>query len=104
MQGYVKCELIQTLSFGRNWSRVAPGQQFIPLGAAGEFDSHTLYTAWSGEQLPLLDPDDSKSTLFYYAGGDGASTRSFTVPPLALWLNSIRGQDRTPGSATIRSV
>ena len=31
-QGWVKCELLQTLDWGQNWTRVAPGQQFIPLG------------------------------------------------------------------------
>lgn len=65
----MKCELLQTLDWGMNWTRVAPDQQFIPLGAAGDFDSHTLYTAWSGEQLPTLNPSDAEETLFYYSGG-----------------------------------
>jgi hypothetical protein len=70
-QGWVKCELLQTLDFGRNWTRVAPGQQFIPLGPAGTFDSHTLYTAWSGTQAPLINPEATNETMFYYAGGNG---------------------------------
>lgn len=70
-QGWVKCELLQTLDFGQNWTRIAPNQQFIPLGAPGQFDSHTVYTAWSGEQLPLLNPTNKAETMFYYAGGDG---------------------------------
>jgi len=57
-----------------NWTRIAPNQQFIPLGEPGEFDSHTLYTAWSGEQLPLLNPTNASETMFYYAGGDGPHT------------------------------
>ena len=73
-EGWVKCELIQTLDFGQNWTRIAPNQQFIPLGAPGQFDSHTLYTAWSGEQLPLLDPANKGATMFFYAGGDGPHT------------------------------
>ena len=60
--------------FGLNWTRIAPNQQFIPLGEPGEFDSHTLYTAWSGEQLPLLNPTNASETMFYYAGGDGPHT------------------------------
>ncbi len=73
-EGWVRCELIQTLDFGQNWTRIAPNQQFIPLGAPGQFDSHTLYTAWSGEQLPLLDPGNKGQTMFFYAGGDGPHT------------------------------
>lgn len=73
-QGWVHCELIQSLDFGENWTRLAPNQPFIPLGAAGQFDSHTLYTAWTGKQGPLLNPKDENETLFYYAGGDGPHT------------------------------
>lgn len=69
-EGWVRCELLQTLDFGQNWTRLAPHKQFIPLGNATrkEFDSHTLYTAWSGEQAPLLNPHSPNETLFYYAG------------------------------------
>jgi hypothetical protein len=71
-QGWVKCELLHTVDFGENWTRLAPNQQFIPLGTkAGDFDSHTLYTAWSGEQAPTLNPHNADETLFYYAGGNG---------------------------------
>ena len=74
-QGWVKCELLQTLNFGENWTRLTPDQQFIPLGTEpGAFDSHTLYTAWSGEQSPTINPhagDGGNETLFYYAGGNG---------------------------------
>ena len=73
-QGWVRCELIQSLDFGQNWTRLAPGQQFIPLGHATDFDSHTLYTAWSGGQAPLLNPRNASETMFYYAGGDGPHT------------------------------
>eukprot|EP01052_Picozoa_sp_SAG31_P011189 SAG31_NODE_629_length_13436_cov_116.287825_2_plen_344_part_00 len=71
MQGWVKCELIQTLNFGENWTRLAPKHQFIPLGPPGAFDSHTLYTAWSGEQSPVINPANPNETMFYYAGGNG---------------------------------
>jgi hypothetical protein len=73
-QGWVRCELMQTLDFGRNWTRLARGKQFIPLGNATGFDSHTLYTAWSGGQAPLLNPKQENETMFYYAGGDGPHT------------------------------
>lgn len=65
----VNCELLQTIDFGSSWQRVAPeGTEFIPRGPPGSFDSHTLYTAWSGAQGALLDPLNANVTLFYYAG------------------------------------
>lgn len=29
------------------------------------------YTAWTGGQLPFIDPTNSSRTRFYYSGGDG---------------------------------
>ena len=54
-------------SYGKTWTRLAPHQEIIPLGAAGAFDSHTCYAA-----PPMLDPMNPKTTLLYYAG---------TLPP-----------------------
>ena len=51
---------------GQTWERLAPHKQIIPLGAVGQFDSHTCYAA-----PPLLDPHDSKKVRLYYAGGNG---------------------------------
>lgn len=66
-EGHVNCELLQSTSFGRNWSRIAPeGTQYIPRGTNGTFDSHTLYTAWTGDSGAMLDPADAETTLFYY--------------------------------------
>ena len=30
-----------------------------------------MYTAWTGDQLPFLDPNNASITRFYYSGGDG---------------------------------
>ena len=46
---------------------IAPeGTQFIPRGENGTFDSHTLYTAWTGDSGAMIDPNDADTTLFYY--------------------------------------
>eukprot|EP00927_Polykrikos_kofoidii_P053804 TRINITY_DN48359_c0_g1_i1.p1 TRINITY_DN48359_c0_g1~~TRINITY_DN48359_c0_g1_i1.p1 ORF type:complete len:537 (-),score=48.44 TRINITY_DN48359_c0_g1_i1:127-1737(-) len=65
-EGYVKCELCRSVDYGKTWTRLAPHMQFIPLGDTGSFDSHTCYAA-----PPILDPKDPKTTLLYYAGGNG---------------------------------
>jgi hypothetical protein len=66
-EGYVNCELLQSTNYGRNWSRIAhEGTQYIPRGDHGQFDSHTLYTAWTGDSGAMLDPTDAETTLFYY--------------------------------------
>ena len=83
-EGYVVCELLQTVNWGANWSRVArEGTEFIAHGprdppdpqkdssGSRSFDSHTIYTAWSGDGSQLLDPKNASSSLFYYAGGNG---------------------------------
>lgn len=82
-EGYVVCELLQTVNWGANWSRVSPteGTEFIPHGprdpphgdssGSRSFDSHTIYTAWAGDGSQLLDPENESISLFYYAGGDG---------------------------------
>ena len=70
-EGYVKCELCRSTDYGKTWERLAPHQQFIPLGDPGAFDSHTCYAA-----PPILDPTDPKTTLLYYAGGDGPHSGS----------------------------
>jgi hypothetical protein len=80
-EGYVVCELLQTVDWGANWSRVAQeGTEFIPHGprdpphgsfsGSRSFDSHTIYTAWAGDGSQLLDPKNDSISLFYYAGGD----------------------------------
>ena len=43
--GKVNCELLTSHNWGRNWTRLAPRQQFIAHGAAGSFDDHTCYAA-----------------------------------------------------------
>ena len=43
--GSVYCELHVSGDAGRSWTRVAPHQQLIPLGAPGAFDSRTCYAA-----------------------------------------------------------
>eukprot|EP01043_Picozoa_sp_COSAG02_P007066 COSAG02_NODE_207_length_29119_cov_41.071365_31_plen_109_part_00 len=48
---------------GKTWTRLAPHKEIIPLGAPGEFDSHTCYAA-----PPLLHPTDPNTTLLYYSG------------------------------------
>ena len=71
-EGFVNCELLQTTDWGQNWTRVASeGTQFIPRGNLGQFDSHTLYTAWHGDGNAFVDPQDSHQILYYYAGGNG---------------------------------
>jgi hypothetical protein len=81
-EGYVVCELLQTVDWGANWSHVAQeGTEFIPHGprnpphgnflGSRSFDSHTIYTAWAGDGSQLLDPKNDSISLFYYAGGDG---------------------------------
>jgi len=67
----VRTELLQTTDHGLNWTQLAPGEEFIPLGPPGAFDSYTTYTSWSGGPEPLLDPKNQSRTLFYYSGGDG---------------------------------
>ena len=70
--GHVNCELLQTTDFGASWQRVGEeGEQFIPRGEEGEFDSHTIYTAWGGDRFGLTDPADNDTQLFFYAGGNG---------------------------------
>jgi hypothetical protein len=57
--GFVNCELLQTTDFGETWERVAvEGTHFIPHGEAGAFDSHTIYTAWSGDQVSGLQVNE----------------------------------------------
>eukprot|EP00039_Didymoeca_costata_P005899 m.85750 g.85750 ORF g.85750 m.85750 type:complete len:503 (-) comp13022_c0_seq1:21-1529(-) len=65
-EGHVYCELCQSLDYGQTWTRVVPGQSFIPLGKSTDFDSHTCYAA-----PPILDPSNSSQTKLYYAGGHG---------------------------------
>jgi hypothetical protein len=67
----VRTELLQTGNYGKNWSQVSPGTQYLPLGEPGAFDSYTTYTSWSGTSAPLLDPKSPNRTIIYYAGGDG---------------------------------
>ena len=64
--GVVTNELLRSTTFGRNWTRLAPGQAFIPHGRT--LDNFTTYAA-----RPLLDPQDAQGRrlLMYYAGGDG---------------------------------
>ena len=62
---------------------MAPRKPFIPRGAAtirpdgstdpdgDAFDSHTIYTAWTGDQMPFLEPGNASVTRFYYSGGNG---------------------------------
>ena len=85
-EGYVNCELLQSMNFGRNWSRIAPeGTQYIPRGPNGTFDSHTLYTAWTGDSGAMLDPTDSSTTLFYYVSTYKALRASLP----ACWLGHL---------------
>eukprot|EP01048_Picozoa_sp_COSAG05_P000848 COSAG05_NODE_26_length_29797_cov_35.911139_11_plen_542_part_00 len=65
-EGYVKCELCRSTDYGKTFERLAPHKPIIPLGAKGQFDSHTCYAA-----PPILHPSDPKTTLLYYSGGDG---------------------------------
>jgi hypothetical protein len=101
-QGWVQAELIQTLNWGENWTRLAPKQQFIPLGQAGEFDSHTIYVAWSGEQAPTIDPREPNTTLFYYAGGDGphSGQRDDSIGLARAVTHAYAGLLATPGRNT----
>jgi hypothetical protein len=50
--------------------RLNMGSSFIPLGVAGSFDSHTIYSA-----KPLLDPQDG-SVRLYYSGGNGPHSQA----------------------------
>jgi hypothetical protein len=50
---------------GLAWERVNSGSALVPHGAAGSFDSHTIYSA-----KPLVDPQDG-SIRVYYSGGNG---------------------------------
>jgi hypothetical protein len=67
----VRSELMQTTDYGQSWTQLAPRAEFIPCGPPGSFDSHTIYTAWSGEASPVLDPQNEEITRFYYVGGNG---------------------------------
>jgi hypothetical protein len=75
-EGRVTCELVMSADFGQNWTRVSPHQQFIQLGKAGSWNSHTCFSA-NGLIMPKTrtDGDDTDSTgdevRFYFAGGDG---------------------------------
>ena len=83
VQEIVECELLQSQDYGKTWSQIAPRRPFIPRGAStirpdgstdpkgNAFDSHTVYTAWTGDAAPFLDPKDPTRTKFYYSGGDG---------------------------------
>lgn len=66
-RGKVYCELLRSTTYGANWTRLAPGQPFIPHGGAGSLDSHTTYAA----ARPFESPDAPGTMLFYYAGGNG---------------------------------
>ena len=66
-RGQVYCELLRSTTYGANWTRLAPGQPFIPHGPAGSLDSHTTYAA----ARPFESPDTPGTMLFYYAGGNG---------------------------------
>ena len=55
---------------GLTWERLNTGSSFIPLGAGGSFDSHTIYSA-----KPLLDPRDG-SVRLYYSGGNGPHSKA----------------------------
>jgi hypothetical protein len=66
-RGQVYCELLRSTTYGANWTRLAPGQPFIPHGPASSLDSHTTYVA----ARPFESPDKPGTMLFYYAGGNG---------------------------------
>ena len=66
-RGKVYCELLVSTTFGANWTRLSPGNAFIPHGAAGSLDSHTTYAA----ARPFESPHQPGTMLFFYAGGNG---------------------------------
>lgn len=59
---------------GRDWCFHILQKNYTQNASANAFDSHTIYTAWSGQQAPLLSPLDKSQTMFYYAGGNGPHT------------------------------
>ena len=61
-------------SDGRDWCFHILAKHVTGNANTNPFDSHTLYTAWSGKQGPLLNPKAENETLFYYAGGNGPHT------------------------------
>jgi len=68
------CSRLSILAIGKTWTRLAPHKEIIPLGAPGEFDSHTCYAA-----PPILHPTDPKTTLLYYSGKRRTITRTLTI-------------------------
>ena len=70
-QGMVHCELVYTTDpeMTANWTRITPGQDFIPLGTPmgegkGQWDSHICFA--SG--VPVRMENEIR---VYYMGGDG---------------------------------
>jgi hypothetical protein len=74
--GHVTCELVMSPDFGQHWIRVAPHQQFIPLGKNGSFNSHTCFSANGLVMSPSIGrrgSADNREVRFYFAG-EQAST------------------------------
>eukprot|EP01050_Picozoa_sp_SAG11_P016920 SAG11_NODE_2369_length_3447_cov_1.747611_1_plen_1057_part_00 len=101
-EGRVTCELVMSANFGRNWTRVSPHQQFIQLGKAGSWNSHTCFSA-NGLIMPKTrsdgdGEDDTYNTgdevRFYFAGGDGPHSGQPHGP------HSVTGRNNFIGLAT----
>jgi len=90
--GRVYCELMQSETFGRNWTRLAPRQPFIPPGPAGTYDDHTCYSA-----RPMLSPSNPAATMLYYAGGNGphSGARSDFIALATVQTNAYAGLKAT---------
>ena len=95
------CELLLSTDSGANWSRLAPHAQYIPHGANGAPDSHTVYAA----ARPLAAPHAPGTTLLYYAGGHGPHSgprRNYWM--LATAPSSALAGHAGPGAVTTRPL
>ena len=88
--GHVTCELVMSGDYGQNWIRLAPHQQFIPLGKNGSWNSHTCFSA-NGLVMPSTrqgltstseesQGNENNEVRFYFAGGNGQHSGGGPVP------------------------
>lgn len=97
----VDCELAWSPD-GRRWSRVAPGQAFIPRGPAGSYDSLCIY----GPAGPVVTVDNQ--VWIWYGGSDVPHTgwKRHCLPCLArLPLDHFAGiEPESSGPAVLESA